>query len=439
MINDKYDMKIFTTILTGLMLGVASGHAQEVAERHYEVNLENDAVSRFMSEVTYAPGDSSVVKNYIIEGNNTLHHPRPVVIDLPETTADTVSVVCYVASTMSDSLVFRVPTAASRAALYNLIPQRDYVYEVCVGDSVLQQGEIHTKGQVRMIRVDGSVINVRDLGGWLTSDGKQRIKYGKLFRGSELNWQYEATPEGLDTLRMLGVGAEIDMRAHWEALDKSDGHPETEGVSVFGFQNAAHTPSGEVATYLYTNDSGQLPTNMNTYLWQYKWRQQFQFIVNNLRCNRAIYCHCIQGKDRTGYLSLLLEGLLGVGYSDMLKDYELTHFILDATSKKSQIDEVMAYIEGLNGATLRDKFNTYFTTKIRVSQADIDYFREVMLEDVNEDNPGPGTGVHSVGVPAIPAEGYYDLSGRRLSGEPKRGVYLKVDGHGGYRKMINDR
>ena len=437
MINEN--MKIFTTILAGLVLGVAGGHAQEVTERNYTVNLENDAVNRFMNEVTYAPGDTSVVNNYTIEGDKTLHRPRPVVIDLPVTTADSVSVVCYVASTLSDSLVFRVPTATGRAALYNLIPQRDYAYEVCVGDSVLQQGSIKTEGQVRMIRVDGSVVNVRDLGGWLTSDGQQRIRYGRLFRGSELNWLYEATPAGLDTLRMLGVGAEIDMRAHWEAVDKSYGHPETEGVSVFGFQNAANTPSGEVATYLYSNDSGQLPTNMNTYLWQYKWRQQFQFIVNNLRCKRAIYYHCIQGKDRTGYLSLLLEGLLGVSYSDIMKDYELTHFIFTTSSKKSQMDEVIAYIEGMNGETLRDKFNTYFTTKIRASQADIDYFREVMLEDVDEDNPGPGTGVCSVAVAAVPAVGCYDLSGRRLSKAPKSGIYLKADGQGAVRKMINDK
>ena len=45
--------------------------------------------------------------------------------------------------------------------------------------------------------------------------------------------------------------------------------------------------------------------------------------VNN---NKPVFFHCQQGKDRTGTISLLLLGVLGVSQSDCDKEYELTSF-----------------------------------------------------------------------------------------------------------------
>ena len=75
-----------------------------------------------------------------------------------------------------------------------------------------------------------------------------------------------------------------------------------------------------MATYYYTNDSGQLPSDMTKNTWQYKWRLEFDFVVNNLRQGRSIYQHCVSGRDRTGYFSLLLEGLLGLSYNDLIRE-----------------------------------------------------------------------------------------------------------------------
>jgi len=422
------------SLLSALILGVGCAHAQQPLVRNYSVNLENEVVQRFMEEVTYEPEDTSLVTNY--KGAGVLYYPNPVVIELPQSDAEMLSVVCYVIETQSDSITFNVSTASGKAVLYNLIPQRIYNYEVKQGDDVLQQGEIVTGGRVRMIRVDGMVNNVRDLGGWPTEDGTQRIKYGKLFRGSELNWMHEATPEGLDTLRLLGVGAEIDLRAKWEADSKSNGHPETEGVSVFGFTKSADTPSGEVPTYYYSNDSGQLPAHISNYTWQYKWRQQFQFILKNMRQNRGIYYHCIYGFDRTGYLSILLEGLLGVSYSDLIKDFELSSLGLGFSAKKESLDEVIAYIQNLSGETLRDKFTTYFKNKLYATQTDIDYFRSEMLEDAKEDVYIPTGILEELQPQSAPAKKtIYDLSGRRVSGQVRGGLYLMPDASGSYRQV----
>ena len=389
---------------------------------------------RFIDEVTYTLEDTSVVYDYRKGFSGILYHPNALFIDLPECDADSLTVTCYVSDTESDSITFKVPNTSGQAELYNFIPQRVYNYEVSFGKKVLQRGTITTDGRVRMIRVDGKTHSVRDLGGWVTEDGKKRIKYGKLFRGSELNWEYSATPEGIDMLRQLGIGAEIDMRASWEANNRSETYPNTEGVSVFGFQNSANTPFGEVPTYYYSNSSGQLPSHLNSFSWQYKWRQEFNFIVNNLRRDRAVYFHCIYGRDRTGYLALLMEGLLGLSYSDLIKEFELSLLGLKYLIEKPELDEAITFINQFSGNTLAEKFYTYFTTKIRASKEDIDYFRSVMLEDVYK--PIITTNVEDAMLDVTTRQqNVYDLMGRRVNRPAKGGLYLMPDGRGKYRQI----
>ena len=433
-------MKRLATILWLASVAMAyatSAWAQGVPVRDYVVNLENKAVQDYMREVSYTREDTSLVAHYIGEDYwGSLYRPAPVVIDLPECSADSLTVVCTVDDDAAATMTYRVANAGGKASLYNLIPGRHYSYTVSDGEKLLQQGDIETQGSVRMIYVDGTVANVRDLGGWLTEDGKHRLRYGKLIRGSELNWEYEATPLGLQQLRDIGVGAEIDLRAHWEASAKGD--TVSEGVSVFGFQNAASTPIGEVPTYLYTNNSGQLPEHMSQYLYQYYWRLEFNFIVQNLREGRAVYYHCIYGRDRTGYLSMLLEGLLGVGYSDIVKDYELSSIGLRSASKKSSFDEALSYIYSMQGETLRDKFERFFIYYIHASRSNIDYFRSAMLEDLPDDDNGDDNGGNeevSTGISATPMTETktpvaYDLAGRRVTGMPRSGIYLVRDAEG---------
>jgi len=38
-----------------------------------------------------------------------------------------------------------------------------------------------------------------------------------------------------------------------------------------------------------------------------------------------VYIHCLEGKDRTGFVCFLLEALAGASYSEMKKDYMLTY------------------------------------------------------------------------------------------------------------------
>ena len=75
--------------------------------------------------------------------------------------------------------------------------------------------------------------------------------------------------------------------------------------------------------------------------------------------------------------------MLGVGLSDLYKDYELTTFSYYETHRyKENIDGILEYINTLDGETLTDKFYTYCHTELGLSAKDIADFRQKMLGTV---------------------------------------------------------
>ena len=387
------------------------------------VNIENEAVQLYMSEVIYTSAeDSSMVDLYNVSPPSRRDIPAAALLPIPASDADSITVTYGLESDFSDGRTIGVEKGLTQVSIYNLIPKLSYYYKVEADGVIVAEGRIHTSGQVRMIYVP-SVHNVRDLGGWPTIDGRH-VKYGKIFRGTTLNGTFVADSVDLETLRQLGIAAEIDMRAYYN---------DSYGVSAFGFTSTGNPPS-----FLYTNNSGQLPEDLSKTMFLNRWRRSFQFIVNNLRVGRSIYEHCVSGADRTGYLSLLLEGLLGVTYDGLVKDYELTTFFSEGRVK-SRIEPVLDYIKALEGATLQDKFNTYFIEKVKVSQDDIDYFRSEMLKD-----KGPSTGIDD--LRSLPKESrqtgegrglpqYFDLTGRQVS-RPQHGLLIEVGVDGMPRKVL---
>ena len=147
--------------------------------------------------------------------------------------------------------------------------------------------------------------------------------------------------------------------------------------------------------------------------------------MTNLRKGKSVYFHCIWGADRTGLLSMLLEGLLGVPQDQSNKNYELTSFSLAGSRVRGTQNDMYNVILGLNGATVQKKFNTFFVEKLGVSQADIDEFREIMLSSNLED------GIEEVRNGEVKSEevrsdAIFDLSGRRLpTNFHRKGLYIK--------------
>lgn len=193
----------------------------------------------------------------------------------------------------------RAVTADHTAAVYNLEVGRTYFWRVICGEETSEVRRFQTEDRTpRWIYIDGTT-NVRDLGGWKTTDGR-RIRQGLLYRGSEMDIHKEITDAGIAELRdHLGVKTDLDLRR--EVVGKRFDSP-------LGPDVAFHlVPIGAYDEYF--KDTAPYP------------------VIFNLLAdekNYPIYFHCWGGADRTGSLSCMIEALCGVSASDQDLDYELT-------------------------------------------------------------------------------------------------------------------
>lgn len=263
-----------------------------------------------------------------------------------------------------------------------------------------------TTGQMRHLKAEGTA-NVRDLGGWMTASGR-RLKYGKIFRGAEWNGGHDLTPEAIEALRLAGIRAELDLRGDGEAKNITK--------SVLGNDvTYKRTPLGQTQSHIEG-----LTNSKATY------KAALQFVLSCVKNDRPVYFHCAIGRDRTGTLAFLLEGVLGVSKSDIYKDYELTNFsYFNTPCSKGQLDGMFAMVEALEGETLEQKFRTYLTTDFGIAEQDIDEFRAKML---GIDDPTALNDLKDSTAPNDPKDfkGYvYDLSGRRVGTALKKGIYIE--------------
>ena len=372
----------------------------------FNVNIENLAVRKFLNNVTYTADDESVVAQYNVAPPTRRDIPNAVMIPVPEAQLP-LRTFTYVNTEDNEEHTIVIEKGASEVYLYNLLPHQTFTYALYSENGLLlTDGEFTTSGNLRMVYAP-SAYNIRDLGGWLTQDGA-RTAYGHLFRGSTLNGYANTTAEDLQRLRDMGIGAELDLR-YQESYDKDMGC----GTSAFGFT--------EGDDYYFAAANDYLASDLNNAATKQRLKAEFEFILKHFRQGNAVYYHCAWGADRTGFFTLLLEGILGVELDQIYKDYELTSFSAapGATNRlKTSFQDRIDVILALSGETLRDKFENYFLNEMGVSQADIDYFRQVMLD--SQETVGisqPSTIHHSPST-------IYDLQGRRLTSPTRPGLYI---------------
>lgn len=72
-----------------------------------------------------------------------------------------------------------------------------------------------------------------------------------------------------------------------------------------------------------------------------------------------VYIHCMEGKDRTGFVCLLLEALVGASYTELRDDYMMTYYNyykISESNNKSKYDAIVslyfdAFLEYLHGTS----------------------------------------------------------------------------------------
>lgn len=247
-----------------------------------------------------------------------------------------------------------IPAEGSRSVLiYNLRSGTEYdysgIFTLSDGTKLTLPGKVKTAPGPRFMNFDG-LVNVRDLGGWVTADGKT-VKQGLLYRGSEMDAMVEAdfklTAEGLAQMNALGIKTDLDLRHAGE--DVLEGRHFY--YSAIQYEHA-FTDAGKEAV-----------------------RKLFADLADP--ANYPAYLHCTYGADRTGTMCYLLLGLLGVEDADLKRDYDLTGVYYGYVSTEL-MNGFIDKINALPGENTQDKVE-YFLESTGVTRAQMESIRKIFL------------------------------------------------------------
>lgn len=263
----------------------------------------------------------------------------------------------------------RFVTNESAITLDRLFANKHYYYQIDAKyeDQTIRSRifDFYTTDAPRTIAIDG-VSNTRDVGGMLTSDGKQ-IRQGMVYRTAYFD---EITALGKTQAReKYHIKTDLDLRNSGEGAT---------GTSKLG---------EDVLYYLrsfpyYLGDSGI--DNANNWA---KIAEAMRIFAEE--DNYPIAFHCSLGRDRTGTMALLLQGLLGAEKKDILRDYETSAFSVRGTYDGGSYDYLVVQLEktinyiNSNGKSTFAENCAAFLIKTGMTQAEIDSIREIMLEEVS--------------------------------------------------------
>ena len=225
----------------------------------------------------------------------------------------------------------------------------------------------------RLLRA-GGVSNFRDLGGWRTQDGKT-VRANMIFRSAGLRSSSRArggffsqkvelgdrrvTAAGIATLRNdFKIKTDLELRTPQETAGMN-GTVLGDGV---GWRNISF------AAYDLIDNS-------------VRGREPFAkiFEIFTKEENYPILMHCSGGRDRTGTLAFLLNGLLGVGEDDLCRDWEASVFSDPGMKFSSdRIQRLLSYLKTMPGETLQARIEVY-VRGCGISEAEIAAFRAIML------------------------------------------------------------
>ncbi|MBQ8374683.1 MAG: tyrosine-protein phosphatase [Clostridia bacterium] len=216
----------------------------------------------------------------------------------------------YLSNSESFSAYQVFSSAAVSFTFPALVPGEEYYwYAEDSNGKTTNCGKVIAEDQpVRYINVDGGR-NVRDLGGWTAENG-ETVQYGLLYRGGITNY---ITEQGLSVMReTLGLKAEIDLRTAGHD-DYGQTHCVWAEPTLLGYDREYIKATAGQYDNVFTN-----ATSLASY------KTVFEYLADE--DNYPIYFHCNAGADRTGTLAFLINGLLGVSYEDLTRDFELTSF-----------------------------------------------------------------------------------------------------------------
>lgn len=360
----EYDASYFTNIVK-----------QDLKNMNFVVNVENTRVNQYLKSIVYNEKNLSCVENYRKPSPVRQDVPHCVGIPVPANNAKNAVVYYSTNKDMSNAKSSNINDGTNICYIANTVPGTMYYFQTMANGTILTKGKFYVSGKIRMIYAP-SVSNIRDFGGREVQNGMV-VKYGQIYRGGELNGVHKVDPVDITTLMNLGVKAEIDLRLNAD-------HDGSEEVGTCGF------PKFTKDDFLFIGVNDYKPEHLYNSDAKRHFRAEFDFILKHLRQGKPVYFHCKWGADRAGMLSFLLEGLLGFSEDQLCKSYEMTSFSFAGHRDKSGAYELIKVIKECSGATLRDKFESYWNKNVGISKDAITEFRSYMLTpstagDINGD------------------------------------------------------
>ena len=193
-------------------------------------------------------------------------------------------------------------------------------------------GPVTTERRARL--AIATAANLRDLGGWPTSDGGQ-VRSRVVYRSAELSRLHG---EDLAAFAELGVRTVYDLRTAAEVAHQPDALPDGTPSEVLDvLDDAQHAAPAELQKIF------EDPSRANEFLRDGQAQQYFEtayraFVTlpsaksayhrlfeGLVAAEGPVLYHCTTGKDRTGWATAVLFRLLGVPEEQILEEYLLTN------------------------------------------------------------------------------------------------------------------
>jgi protein-tyrosine phosphatase len=258
-------------------------------------------------------------------------------------------------------------------------------------------GLAQSTAHVRRLPLQGAP-NVRDIGGYATSDGKH-VKWRQVYRAGALS---RLTDRDYEYLAALGIAVVCDFRrdderraapTEWRGPNPPEilALPGVPGLPVAGARDLLVSGAGPdaVAASLrasYERYPASFASSYGTTL---------QRIING--SGPTLY-HCSAGKDRTGLFSALLLTFLGVPRETVFEDYLLTNTYIGTPERiASTAKDLNASPEAARPLLIADRsyleaafrainqafgsLDSYRRTALKLSDQDLARLKSRLLED----------------------------------------------------------
>ena len=361
-------------------------------------NLENEAIEDYLDRAI----NGSTGKPYTYDNHSSLSYvgdirtkygspsasnrtdwPAPATVTwTTSVTASNCTLSVYYDQAHTNEEIMAVPQISSTTAdIYNLIPGKTYYWVLKNGNTTVASGHFDTEGRRRMMGIgqqsnygQNYANNCRDLGGQVTTNNKT-IKYGKIYRGSNMDSTTDAQKSYLKTKMKIGLDVDLRTQNSWGQSGNSLNN-------ALGFSNDISV--GDYNTYEgHTNEQYSGGSDLKD---PQKMGPTLMRIMNAVHNGVNVYVHCMVGADRTGGTCLYLESLLGVAPERGDMDFEMTSFSCVGNRRRNQSGDSEQYnavynaINGANGSTWQEKAINYCVNTLGVNRDMITQFQNDMLE-----------------------------------------------------------